>query len=936
MITAELSNYKLIKDHIIRTLEVAEKPLPTGKIESVISETKALIAMAPQFPQAVTLISLGQTDSLDNLSDEEYERIEKEMKSSFDVVHNRGKALTGKAQQNRDNKWWKRFRDNNELFYWENYKKYITGTLPFEPRKTIDIDTDEIMCYLGNPKEEETFERYGMVVGHVQSGKTGNYSALISKATDAGYKFIVVIAGGLNNLRNQTQQRLNECFIGRNGDRTVGVGNYSEFKKSKAPVSLTTTTSDFKASDANQARQAFDLDMGERPVILVIKKNARTIFNVIDWIKSHYNEQVEEHAMLLIDDESDYASINTNDDDSPTAINGRIRELLALFSKKSYVAYTATPYANIFIDHKVDHDALGKDLFPEDFIYALEAPSNYFGAARIFLDPEQRYLVDVTDHEDIIPTRHKKDLQIEELPESLLEAIRLFILNVSIRHLRRQEDKHNSMMIHVTRFTDVHHRIYMQVSEYLENNQRIVQVHGANSNSPHLEDLKNTFVKYYKDALEFSWEDVLHKTISTIKKINTREVHNSSRVPLEYDEKSPNNYIVIGGTSLARGYTLEGLSVSYFLRTTVLYDTLMQMGRWFGYRNGYEDLCKIFMTQQFFMNFATIIEATIDLVNELDRMRKLNMTPKDFGLAVQHHPDSGLQITARNKLKNSKDILFDMCLDGHLKETSWLDSNENIVKKNLHVVKELIKKLPAEQRQHNFKNSNNKIKNTVWTKIPKDTVAEFLENFQCYNVELDEFGMYSRMPLRFIKEYVKEINEDWDIVVHTGKSEEEIIIDGYSYGTYQTRNIDLKGSRFEFRNRQVSSGNSEEATLTADVIKTIHENAEDKRKQRAKVKSGELEQLEERLIEFSARKEARAQLKRPLLMLHLFKVQANQGNTPVYNMTNLELAAFSVSFPSHIQSGNRNIILKVNTVYLEQLERQLQEQGDFDDVESDD
>ena len=126
----------------------------------------------------------------------------------------------------------------------------------------------------------------------------------------------------------------------------------------------------------------------------------------------------------------------------------------------------------------------------------------------------------------------------------------------------------------------------------------------------------------------------------------------------------PTNAIVIGGTSLSRGYTLEGLSVSYFLRNTVFYDTLMQMGRWFGYRQGYEDLCKIFLPESSIDSFAQIIEATEDLIDDLKRMAKAKMTPYDFGLAVKHHPDSGLQVTARNKQKNAKDIYFDMKLDG--------------------------------------------------------------------------------------------------------------------------------------------------------------------------------------------------------------------------------------------------------------------------------
>lgn len=926
------SNYGLIKQYVTIILEKAPKPLEKGKIEKTINDTKNLMEMLPP-ETAAKIITFTECDYIDHLPEEDWLVMEKEFKTAFDVSHDRGIEVLGLNQQKRDRKWWQRYKHDQDLYHWERYKKFISSSLPYEVVKTIDEDTDNVMSNLADPTEDR-FERYGMVVGHVQSGKTGNYSALISKAADSGYKFIVVIAGGLNNLRNQTQERLNESFIGRDSAEIIGVGKFKDTERSKTPVSLTTAKSDFKASDANRAKQGLDLDMGDRPIILVLKKHTRTLTNVIEWLKSHYQEEVKEHAMLLIDDESDYASINTKKDEDPTVINRKIRELLFLFRKKAYVAYTATPYANIFVDHRIENDELGKDLFPEDFIYALKAPSNYFGAAKIFLDPQKYHLEEVKDHVKIIPPNHKKELILNELPASLLEAVRLFILNVSIRHLRRQEDNHNSMMIHVTRFTSVHNKVYFKVSEYLDMLKKIILVHGGNANHVKLLDLKETFEKYHSN-LEFNWEQVLQKTILLIKKIETKEVHNNSREPLVYDDEYPGNYIVVGGTSLSRGYTLEGLSVSYFLRTTILYDTLMQMGRWFGYRNNYEDLCKVFMTDDAFNRFSIIIEATIDLIDRLEQMKKLDLTPKDFGLAVKHHPDSGLQVTARNKLKNTKDIHFDMCLDGHLKETSWLSNDENTVSHNLSVIKELIASLPKVKIQQTLRATDNKPRNTVWNSVSKDIIEKFLKEFKCYKAEADEFGIYSRMPLRFVQKYAEEINTDWDIVVHTGGSSETITINGVPYGNYQERTINLKNQRYEFKNRQVSSGNSEEATLSSEDIAYLKETEDKKKQQRAEVKDGTLDAIETTLAEFSRRKEARARLKRPLLMLHLFKVKVEKDEKIINDDSPIELGAFSISFPATINSGNKNIRLKVNQVYLENLESQLQEEVDYDDIDLD-
>ncbi|MGE7593536.1 Z1 domain-containing protein [Peribacillus frigoritolerans] len=931
MIKQMVSNYELIKEYIYDRLEKAVKPLEVGEIEKVVAEVQGYMSiLTPEL--AAGIIAYNKIESLERLTEDEWSRMTKDFKMHFDVTHERGTLVNSAEQRKRDLEWWTRdVKKDIDTYHWSRYKKYISQTLPYEVVKTIDDDTDVVMNNLANPHTESQFSRYGMVVGHVQSGKTGNYSALVSKAADAGYKFIVVIAGGLNNLRNQTQERLNESFIGREGTDIVGVGNFANSDRKRTPVSLTTKITDFNKSDATGAKQGLDLDMGDRPVILVIKKNTRTLSNVIDWLKSHYQEEIKDHAMLLIDDESDYASINTKDENDPTSINKKIRELISLFRKSAYIAYTATPYANIFIDYKAETKELGKDLFPEDFIYALEAPTNYFGAAKIFLDPTKKHWVKVDDHLDIIPANHKKDLEIEELPESLEDAIRLFTLNVAIRHLRRQEDKHNSMMVHVTRFTKMHHKIYLKVSEYMEKLQQAVVVHGSLDSSSninkYIEDLKATFDKNYS-ALEFNWKTVLAKMTEVIELIDTREVHKDKKQELIYPKEKPVHFIVVGGTSLARGYTLEGLSISYFLRTTVLYDTLMQMGRWFGYRTNFEDLCKIYMTETTFNSFTTIIEATLDLVDNLQKMSRLNLTPRDFGLAVQQHPDSGLQVTARNKLKQTKDIYFEMKLDGHLKETSWIPANESETKHNIQAIEALVVKLGQ--------TNSDKKKPEIWKGINKDIVIDFLENFKFYAPESDEFGMYSRMPVNFVKAYAKDINTSWDIVLYKGNSQEDITINGRDFGKQQERQLDIKGDRYEFRNRQVSSGNAEEVTLSKDDIKDLNYRQKQKKEAKEKRKNGQIEEdkISKRLEEFSRRKAAREKLIRPLLMLHLIDAKLHHVKHNIVE-DNKKVAAFSISFPTSIESGNRNVKLKVNKVYLDILEKSIVEQGDQDDDDID-
>lgn len=891
-----VNSYQVLKEFLRGKLNKFEKPLPAGKIRNEIDNQKNTMSTIGNKIMA-TILSV---EYLDNLSEEDWQRMARELEMHFDVKMDQGVIVRGEDQQKRDLTWWTRkSKIESKAYFWNRYKEFIGESLPYEVVKTIDEDTDVVMNNLADPNEKN-FSRYGMVVGHVQSGKTANYSALVCKAADAGYKFIVVIAGGMNNLRDQTQERLNEAFIGNDLGKRVGVGNFGENRKDISPVSLTTKDKDFNKQDANRNAQSLNFDNITSPVILVIKKNTSTLKNVIEWLEAQYENGVSKHAMLLIDDESDYASINTKEEEDPTIINERIRKLLSLFRKSAYVAYTATPYANIFIDHKADNLNIGKDLFPEDFIYALEAPTNYFGAKKIFLDPERKCLVPVSDYQDILPRNHKKEHRIDYLPESLEDAIRLFILNIAIRHLRGQENKHNSMLVHITRFTDVHKDVAKNVSQYFDEVKKVINVYGSLKNpelkNDHIQNIKLTLEEHYS-TLEFSWSNIISKITNIIGSIVIREVHTDTKIPLEYPKDSITNAIVIGGTSLSRGYTLEGLSVSYFLRNTVFYDTLMQMGRWFGYRTDYEDLCRIYMTSTMFSNFKTIIEATLDLVDSLEEMARKGMTPKDFGLAVQHHPDSGLQVTARNKLKNSNEIYFEMKLDGHLKETSWLSRDRVINENNINAIKKIIMKLGDTE-----KISSN---DYLWRDIKREVVAEFLEEFTTYNLNTDEFGMRTRMPIKFVKEYVNKIDTNWDIVIYSGSSDKIFEVGDVKINK-QLRKVDLYQDYYEVRNRQVSSGNAEGVSLTEKQKKILKElSKQGKNKEKS-----------------SRRKVSRALLEKPLLMLHILDAniweEVNKTKVKCGNES-ITLAAFGISFPGGIVSGNKNIRLKVNSVYIDQV-----------------
>ncbi|WP_010249802.1 Z1 domain-containing protein [Myroides injenensis] len=884
-----ITTYARIKDHISEILKKKVMPLSEDDINSVSDEfRKNLDTIGYEMMGSLLGVILHQ-----QLIDEDWRRMKKELEEEFDVKLSPGILLNGNQSYRIDKTWWTGIeKQRNTLFFWNRYKKFISRNLPPDVVKTLDEDTDVVMNSIENP-QVDNFNIHGMVVGHVQSGKTGNYTGLICKAADAGYKFIVVIAGGMNNLRNQTQERINEGFVGRTEGVQVGVGKGSA-EVSNTPQSLTLVSRDFNSRDADNAAQNINFEIINVPILMVIKKNASTLENVIKWLGKQYKNKISEHSILIIDDEADYASINTKKEEEPTSINRKIREILSFFSKASYVAYTATPYANIFIDHKVQDDELGKDLFPKDFIYALEAPTNYYGARKVFLDSEDNHLDFITEYETI-PLKHKKDFEFEDLPGKMIEAIECFIINIAIRNLRGYAHSHNSMLIHSTRFTKVHKAIAVKVEEFKDEIKREFELFGkkgyADEQSSLISDLHRLYeVKY--DNNEFSWDIVFLKIKEIIDTVIVREIHSQTKVGLEYRNDTVTNVIAIGGTSLSRGYTLEGLSVSYFLRNTIFYDTLMQMGRWFGYRSGYEDLCKIYMTPTKASHFRDIIEATEDLMEDFKLMADSGRTPNDFGLAIRENPNSGLQITARNKQNNVKEYYHSMRLDGKAKETSIVSFNKTDVLQNLDVLQKLVFSLGDVKLEHG---------GYVWHDIAKEKVVGFLNDFKVFNS--DPLGIFSRMPIAFVKKFAFERNTNWDIALYNG-SGKVFNIEGSSISIKKEKRslIAKEDGSFEFANRNISSGNAESIALD----------------------------IETRNAHQSKRTEIRRLMKRPLLMLHIIEPEIKDSKIDASDIPN-ELATFGVSFPGSVNSIEETVKLKINTVYYESLLKEIEEDSIYDD-----
>lgn len=615
--------------------------------------------------------------SYPGVSDEEARDLVRE----FETIHGVTMRDSAALQEADFEPWLEDARLNLDPYYWDRYKRLLVKKgFSGHVLATMDRDTDRILGYLWNPAREGAWDRRGMVMGHVQSGKTANYIGMICKAADAGYKVIVVIAGIHNNLRNQTQRRIDEGFVGFDstgglkntlpGKTVVGVGH---FDAQRWPCVFTSTLRDFNRTIADGV--GIPLQNLTEPAVFVIKKNPHTLRNLIEWLAAHNAQRgtsTVREPMLLIDDEADNASINIRyRQDEVSTINRRIRELLKLFDRRCYVGYTATPFANIFIDPDTEDHMLGDDLFPRNFIVSLEPPANYVGATRVFMDDAGSVVRHVDDHADVLPSRHPIDHRVAGLPDTLETAVRVFLVARAIRLARGQIRQHNSMLVNVSRFNRVQAQIRNEIHALVDRIRNSVRVNGARD--PEIEALRRAFDDHYADSCGMPWPDVQAQLHASVSPVNVVEVNRFSPGSLNYADHASSglNVIAVGGFSLSRGLTLEGLVVSYFLRNSMMYDTLLQMGRWFGYRPGYEDLCRVWMPEEAEGWYTHIAESIDELRDELARMESLNATTREFGLRVRSHPDT-LVVTARNKMGSSQSFTVRIGLAGRFVETAVL------------------------------------------------------------------------------------------------------------------------------------------------------------------------------------------------------------------------------------------------------------------------
>ena len=869
-------------------------------------------------------------------------RLKQELLTLYSTQVEQFKILIGRERRQ---PWLRDFKSNeqSELKFWKRYQEYLEKK-GFAPRIIENLNnlTDKILDNMFNPRLKDIqISKKGLVVGQVQSGKTANYIGLICKAADAGFNFIIVLAGIHNNLRSQTQARLDEGFLGfdtqfervyaNNAQNKIGVGRSSLYNNL---VAHSITTSEEKGDFTKRAAGIVNFNTSD-PILLVIKKNVSVLKRLYTWLKTQSNDsKINTKSVLIIDDEADNASVNTNKTDlDPSKINGLIRDIINIFNRNVYVGYTATPFANIFIAQD------DTDLFPRDFIINLPAPSNYIGPEKVFEtsiytqnnDDILPIVFKISDYSNFVPESHKKEDKkptFNQIPESLKTAIKCFIVTCAIRIARGQDKKHNSMLIHLSRFQiwqntikDLIEELFRYYKQEIEANDSSIleefrQIFEEDKDnytsfkSTTKKILNSSFSSIDNNMKVHSWEEIKPLLNRAVQKIIIKAINGTSGDIIDYQQNENNgiSIIAIGGDKLSRGLTLEGLSISYFLRASKMYDTLMQMGRWFGYRAGYIDLCRLFTSPELNEWFRHITLASEELRDEFNYLAESGQTPEQYALKVRQH-DGALQITAINKMRNTKQI--EVSWAGKLRETYQLPMDKELNKRNFITTQDFINKLGIPEPPQNNKG------NYLWKNVSFEDVCTYLNSFIVAKT-------LKKVNLELICNYINNLAKQgeltsWRVVVMNKSNSLKRFSFGklLNIGCFDRNRAKEIGDDTYFIRKNHIIGNQEDEFIDLDkemlnkaLCKTIDTMKNQGIKWNKKYPSPKIVREEYRPIT------------NPLLIIYpLNPLCANiknddgtlKSDTIQYNETDLPIIGFAISFP-HSNIPNNAVSYTINRV----------------------
>ena len=664
----------------------------------------------------------------------------------------------------RQDRWY--FGPDSRSTSWDAYKHHLQSKPAWRSAiDSIDNTSTLIVGELLNPAASAQIgRRQGLVLGYVQSGKTANMAATIAKAADVGYRLVIVLAGMTTSLRRQTQTRFEDDLTSRNPEQWIW---------------LTQDSHDFSLT------RGLGLTLPEgQTQIMVIKKNAAVLRRLTEALEGMPVNLRLRMPTLIVDDECDQASLNTQGEkDRVSRINNQIRGLLnsELLPKVTYLGYTATPYANV-LTAELGPDGT-QDLYPADFIIKLPRPDAYFGVDRLFGDHPDS--VDDTGDSDasglpmirIVRPEEQSALQSESrstrdefaplLVPSLREALDYYLLCLAVRRLRGLDDKPCCMLVHTTRYATCHDKLRCMIEgDWLKK----VGLDLQRRPDILLERLQNLWFRessIFTSELRQSLQDSLlpvevesfdvirHEIPAALDSIITIVENSQSDDSLDFSDAAKRHAIVIGGDVLSRGLTIEGLTVSFFVRTSSQFDTLMQMGRWFGYRPGYSDLPRIWMTPDLNAAFRDLVVVENEVRSDITLMSEQNLTPRHFSVRVPQMP--GMALTARNKLVMDNIVNCRIGFCGQHHQMIGFPSTRDFHDTNRAATQNFLQQCSARSLPELIERNGTVLFRTV----PYEIVRLFLSRFDLHKESMRPIPDFIGYEVDQGKQYIRE----WNVAV---------------------------------------------------------------------------------------------------------------------------------------------------------------------------
>jgi hypothetical protein len=679
---------------------------------------------------------------------------------------------------------------------WGTYFRSLASTDRSEEDLRRILDEANIIISQFLPQKMQSSDRRGLVIGQVQSGKTTIFNGIISAAADLGFNMILVLSGTIESLRKQTQKRIAKDVTfpwNQRVDQDFSFTWISKFDGPGIAVAGPGHTVLPNIGNRNNRQVAIGVFLKNASVLRRLREFLRTL-NPIDHAKLR---------VLIIDDECDQATpnagVNSND---ITAINQGIKDLILTNSrtpcptqgKTCYLGFTATPFANLL------NEAGHHTLYPKDFIYFLRPSSRYFGPLQLFGSPEE-----TEEEETIVPLNVLRILSDDEIgnvvprggrprptysptvDDSLSDAIKWFILATAARRIS-DSTAWSTMLIHTSSKTADHIALHNAVKQFCdslssewETNKALQRNHWkelweAETSKVTIDDLKTSLPDYGNPSPEDypPWNSLVAEVPKVIRdlqiKIDNSLYSGSDR--LEYDDEAPADkriQIAIGGNTLSRGLTLEGLISSYFARSTNAYDSLLQMGRWFGYRQGYELLPRLWTTPGLRDGFRDLVMMEQSLRDAM-QLYLQGESPAEKAPVIRRMPS--MAITRQSVLGPT--VVSEADLSGSAPQTIIFRNDEDWLGENLQLTNNFLERISTNIQEPPSGNTNsNKL---LFTSIPLEPIIDYLT--------LMKFWPNSNtFNQRFIRDFIRNNAEhysSWSVVLYGGSSNRRVEGNGWS------------------------------------------------------------------------------------------------------------------------------------------------------------